>query len=217
MNFIFDPSLVLYLPLYELDGSSFASKDAYGHTCTVTGALWRPNGHYFDGTDDKITISHTASLQPGTKSFSVIVWVNPVSVTGVSLGLLNKGGNVPGYDFRLRANGTKIQIQIHDGTTRDTPEVTLESALTASNYYCIGLGIDRVGNKAYVYMNGLKETNEGTLTATGAIEGSNNIVIGVDYDTNYINATIGELAIYHRLLTPPEFMNYYLATKWRYR
>ena len=56
MNFIFDPYLVLYLPLYELDGASFMSKDAYGHLCTVIGALWRPNGRYFDGIDDRIDL-----------------------------------------------------------------------------------------------------------------------------------------------------------------
>ena len=54
MDFIFDSSLVLYLPFYELDGASFAAKDKHGHSCTVTGALWRPYGHYFDGTDDRI-------------------------------------------------------------------------------------------------------------------------------------------------------------------
>ena len=54
MNFIFDPSLVLYLPLHQRDGSSFMSKDAYGHVCTVTGAVWTPEGRLFDGVDDYI-------------------------------------------------------------------------------------------------------------------------------------------------------------------
>ena len=61
MNFIFDPSLVLYLPLYQLDGASFVSKDAHGHLCSVTGALWRPNGRWFDGTDDTIAADSVAS------------------------------------------------------------------------------------------------------------------------------------------------------------
>ena len=62
MNFIYDPSLVLYLPFYQLDGASFMSKDKHGYPCTVTGALWRPDGHYFDGTDDKIVVPDAASL-----------------------------------------------------------------------------------------------------------------------------------------------------------
>ena len=31
MEFIVDPYLVLHLPLSELDGKSFMSRDAYGH------------------------------------------------------------------------------------------------------------------------------------------------------------------------------------------
>jgi len=60
MNFVFDPSLELYLPLYELDGSSFMSKDACGHICLVTGALWGSQGRTFDGGDDYIDITTTS-------------------------------------------------------------------------------------------------------------------------------------------------------------
>ena len=48
---IHDPSLVLDLPLYELDGASFMSKDTYGHLCTVTNTLWRLDGRHFAGAD----------------------------------------------------------------------------------------------------------------------------------------------------------------------
>lgn len=36
-GFILDPRLVLYLPLWKLDGASFADHSAYGHLCTVKG------------------------------------------------------------------------------------------------------------------------------------------------------------------------------------
>jgi len=50
-DFIFDPSLVLYLPLYQLDGWAFMSRDAYGHLCSVTGAKWTPQGRDLDEQD----------------------------------------------------------------------------------------------------------------------------------------------------------------------
>ncbi|KKN36480.1 hypothetical protein LCGC14_0773030 [marine sediment metagenome] len=49
-SFVLDPSLVLYLPLYELDGQVVASKDAHGHKCTVTKATYTASGRTF-GTD----------------------------------------------------------------------------------------------------------------------------------------------------------------------
>ncbi len=51
-----DPYLALHLPLHELDGNSFMSKDAYGHLCTASGGLWTPQGRSFDGVDDRIEV-----------------------------------------------------------------------------------------------------------------------------------------------------------------
>ena len=77
MNFVFDPSLVLYLPLYEMDGASFASRDAYGHRCTVTGALWRPNGRYFDAVNDGINCGTGSNLNLGNTmdKYTMTAWI----------------------------------------------------------------------------------------------------------------------------------------------
>ena len=69
-----DPSLRLYLPLYELDGQSFRSRDAYGHLCTVTGAKRGFNWWEFDGVDDVITIPHSSAHL--FSNVTVIAWVN---------------------------------------------------------------------------------------------------------------------------------------------
>jgi hypothetical protein len=60
-----DPDLVLYLPLWSADlkGDSFYSKDSYAHLCTVTGALWTPQGRHFDGVDDKIAVPYHSVFQ----------------------------------------------------------------------------------------------------------------------------------------------------------
>src|SRR3990172_13167350 len=79
-KFIYDPSLVFYVPLYELDGTTFQSKDAYGHLCTVTGALWRPQGRDFDGTDDVISApDHNALDITGT--VTLISWFYPYTTS----------------------------------------------------------------------------------------------------------------------------------------
>ena len=51
-RFKYDPSLVLYLPLGELDGDKFMSRDAYGHLCAVTGATWTPNSRRLVDTEN---------------------------------------------------------------------------------------------------------------------------------------------------------------------
>ena len=76
-DFIYDPSLVLYIPLHQLDGSLFMSQDAYGHLCTVTGAAWTLQGYDFDGTDDKIDCgSNTILDNLFDGGGTVLAWIN---------------------------------------------------------------------------------------------------------------------------------------------
>ncbi|GAG96548.1 unnamed protein product [marine sediment metagenome] len=74
-SFSFDPSLVLYLPFYDLDGVSFASKDHYGRLCTATGALWLPNGRYFDGVNDRVVLASALNEVSVGHPFTILLWV----------------------------------------------------------------------------------------------------------------------------------------------
>lgn len=104
-----DPYLKLYLPLYELDGSSFMSKDAYGHLCTVTGALWRPNGRWFDKTSDIITCGNIGTartlcfwFKPDTTTESILEEIDDVGVT------INAGSMVYGSWDNCFVDGVDI-------------------------------------------------------------------------------------------------------------
>jgi hypothetical protein len=72
------PSLALDLPLRKLDGSYFMSRDSYGRKATVTGALWRPDGRYFDGVDDYIELSDTFMPITGSTSKTLMARVIPI-------------------------------------------------------------------------------------------------------------------------------------------
>ncbi|MDO8687497.1 MAG: hypothetical protein Q7K41_02790, partial [Dehalococcoidales bacterium] len=97
MDFIFDPSLVLYLPLYEPDSSSLMSKDAYGHLAAVTGATWGTLGRTFDGSDDQIDCGNASSLVTAfggdTTGSYTYLWWQKVASAPLSCGLLNKGAD----------------------------------------------------------------------------------------------------------------------------
>ena len=76
MDFIFDPSLVLYLPLGQLDGTSFVSQDAYGHLCTVTGTVWGSRGRYFDGADDLVNANAAINAIQDLSVGIIMAWFN---------------------------------------------------------------------------------------------------------------------------------------------
>ena len=210
MNFILDTSLVLYLTLYQLDGSSFMSKDAYGHLCTVTGAVWRPNGHYFDGSDDKIDCGNSSAFN-FTNALTVDSWVNLKSASGASdwPGIVDKDA---AYSLRLNQSGTNIYGRFKVG---GASKFTNAYTATLDTWHHAVLLYEYPGNMT-IYING----NEGVaaIAADGALDtNANDVLIGSTASNFFINAIIGEVRIYNRVLTPSEIMRNYQATKWRYR
>jgi len=212
-GFIFDPSLVLYLPLWKLDGASFMSRDAYGHLCTKIGALWRPNGHYFDGTDDTITLADTASLRATVNTHEI--W-------------LKIGGQAAGAP-------TRRIIMVKHATDRLGLSITYVDATHVDMEFIA----DTAGAKSARVQNWVAD-NEwhhwvGTFDSTRTRLYRDAVLIdtGDSDDTwtdtgttlkimggavgRYVVASMGELREYNRALTPLEIQHNYLAIKWRYR
>lgn len=211
-DFILDPSLVLCIPLCELDGRSFMSKDAYGHLCTVTGALWRPNGRWFDDTDDVITIPDANSLDVEA-GMTVMCWINPSTVLNVAgahgsvyfISKLNSFylywiGGVDG-NFALYCKGT-------------TPvEIKKAQNFLADTWYHIAGTFTTTGGVRVLYVNG--EILKSEVGVTGDIDVTANPVLISDAAAT-MPGLIDDARLYNRALTPLEIQDNYLATKRRY-
>ena len=212
MDFVFDPSLVLYLPLYELDGASFMSKDARGHLCTVTGALWRPNGHYFDGTNDYIDCGSSSEFDI-TSEITFGGWIKPSGVAS-NVYIMSKDNPGVGQAYGLRQVTTAIQTQMRIGG--DWKQISSSGlTLTTTEFFCVEVTFD--GSTITVFANG-GVSNTGA--ASGAIGTSSyNVFLGRKANANADNygGLISEFWLYNRALTPQEIQHNYLATKWRYR
>ena len=214
-DFIFDPSLVLYLPFWKLDGASFMSKDAYGHLATVIGALWTPQGRTFDGIDDNINCGTSTVLKFTTQKFTISAWVKVTSFTaGASSILMNGTENTAGYWFLLNDNG-RISIRTYQagagqGTVSTANDVT-------TDVWCNIMAV-RSGTSVTLYKNG----SALTLTEIGVhldpVAAAENCLIGIHVNlSSYpFRGTIGEVRLYNRALNPMEVQRNYLATKWRY-
>ena len=209
-GFILDPSLVLYLPLYRLDGAFFMSKDAYGHLCTVTGATWGSQGRSFDGTDDYINCGDDTSFDI-TSAITVEAWIK----TNVALLLQHIVGRDDGtnrnYILVIQADGTPNWVLWVSNAAKERTG----SLVTAGTWYHLVGTYD--GAQSILYTNAVAGS---PLAVTGAIDnddvsltmGSRAVSLDRDFD-----GIIGEVRIYNRALTPLEIQNNYLATKWRYK
>lgn len=209
---ITDPYLALYTDLSKHDGSSFMSDDAYGHTCTVTGSLWRLYGRYFDGTDDKIALGTPTALQPSS-DMTIDIWMKAGETTGTAhraaLSWYKDANNRIYLQYPTNSLTTfKLFTKING--TEKTP--TLEAAINANwNHFVIVF----TGTTWTYYKNGVYLGSNTAQNDLGDFVGTATVEIGA-YTTSFFKGRIGEVRIYNRNLSATEASGNYEATKWRY-
>ena len=207
-DFIYDPYLVLCLPLYMLDGASFMSREAYGHLCTVTGALWRPDGRYFDGIDDYVDCGNNASLNI-TDAITLEAWVKLNNLTALR--------NIVG---KFGASGNRAHALYFDKSSSEYCLYIVGADLSIKVAYSpnatLGVWQHVVGtyNKSQLiaYLNGVAGTPVSytqPIALTTVEEWIGNVV-GSNYP---FNGVIDEVRIYNRALNALEIQYNYLITE----
>jgi len=234
-DFIFDPSLVLYLPLYKLDGASFMSQDAHGHLCTVTGALWTPQSRYFDGTDDYITVGDESTFKfmhgaLNTSGFQftiemVVALDDPASSSMyIPVGTMDYGQSVTrGICFGIGNNRT-LYMEITTGVyavriLQVTSSKYIRPNDTDLHQFAFTWNQGLANANGIFYVDAVSDTPVDKSANTPDTGNSKYpLHIGVD-GTHYqdLPGKIGVVRIYNRALSPLEIQHNYLAAKWRYR
>ena len=212
MNVIFDTSLVLYLPLYELNGSSFVSRDAYGHSGMATGAQWRPCGRYFDGSDDYIDFGYNMNLDI-TDAITLESWFNSAGLGTHSYIVMRckDDGNTAQYGLGLSDYGKPFVYIENTSWWLSAP------ALNSGQWYHLVATFHSPDWK--IYLNGVlidSQSSARTLTSQDY-----RTTIGCrDHwggQATFFDGLLGEVRVYRWALSPLEIQRNYLATKWRYQ
>ena len=208
-DFTPDPSLLLHLPLHRLDGACFKSKDAYGHLCTVTGALWRPCGRRLDGEDDKIVCGTSPALNITNNDFSLLAWVyrNEDDAHSTILG----GNTLDAPNFSIEAG------RITHLAKPSFAEVAADTKPPLLTWVMLGVSFDNseATDNVRFYYNGNADGTK-SLDCDFA-DYLNCIGAGSNASAWYWSGYLGEVWIYNRVLSAVEIAHIYRATKRRYR
>jgi len=220
----YDSNLVLMMnfdKVSALGENSTLVKDLskYGNDGTVNGsAVWSSSGRYggayiFDGSNDYIDISHSASLNI-SQYITISAWIYPTASMTNCNGIVSKGaaGN---YGYMLYGGGgcgnaTNTIRCLIGGVACDT---TLTVNLNAWNY----VACTQDGTNITIYLNGSREivcSNPGGITTN-----SNKVKIGKLYDgvnDHYFTGTIDEVRIYNRALSANEVKQHYYSNLSKY-
>lgn len=211
-GWLLDPSCILYLPLYRLDGALIRSRDAYGHLATVSGATWGLQGRYFDGIGDKIETANKAVFAIPTY-FTAYIWLKRSSeVVAVNAFFGTQTGVNNGWALNVnqQQNGS-VAFYVYTSSWVCCP-ATPVAGMIALNTWEHWKAIYDNGSMILVRNGG---QNTYTAATSGNIAGTSHIVgIGKVDNANPAKGSVGEVLIRNGVDYSHQ---HYLMTKWRYQ
>lgn len=163
----------------------------------------------FDGVDDMAVIPDSPLYAFGTNSFTVEFWARADSSNNYNTMLTKRAEAVPfdGFNFYRDPNGI-LGADIKSG---GTASLTSDSAMQLGQIYHLALVIDRTANSAKLYVNGILQNSQPSLSGVGSLTNSEPFrvgrVAGSAANPNPLQAFDGfidELSIYNRALSTSE-------------
>jgi hypothetical protein len=214
-------NLVLNAPLgqEDLNSSPFTTIDSNAHSCTVTGAIWGPDGRLFDG-DDYIDCGKPSAFDL-QGALTIAAWVNPTAfgATGTILSDFSAGTTNSQHTFRVLSTGyiNFAQEKVGGGNVLVSGTTQL---LTAGAWNYVVVTRASATGTITLYLNGVADATTGTSTVASipTLASSGNTTIGRlgSNALQYFNGTIGEVMVYSKDFTPSEILQNYNATKSKY-
>jgi len=211
-----DEEPILYLPLYELNGDEFLSKDAYMHPTQVIGAMLTSQGRSFDGTYDFIEVlDHPVlSLQA---NFTINAWVKLDDVLDYRTIVAKEAtgsGNYDPYNFRVEKDSGFLFGRIANGKRSES--IIGKTNISDNHWHFVSFVADTA--ILYLYTDGQRDAQPVPKTLA-QLSNAENLRIGdwEGYTDAFWKGLIGEVAIYNRALKPFEIKNIYESNKERYQ
>jgi hypothetical protein len=192
----------------------------------------------FDGTNDYANLGNNTSLQFGTGSFTLNVWINPLN-TGSTGTVLKKRQNVNPFNMVTMDLGTytaslggfslnpskKVSFALWSGPSNFSPSGGFVAATT--NDVIDGnwknLTLTRTSGSVILYVNAVSQSvnivyNFGTQTLTNVSVTSSNWFAGATSEANvfYMSGSFSTIQMYNRALSSDEVLQNYNATKGRF-
>ena len=207
-RFALDPYCKLHLPLWKLDGDSFADRSAYGHLCTNYGSLWTPRGRSFDGVDDYVDCgAGPGNLLVGSNQLTIEAWIKPQAGDNDAILGWNDLNDI--YQLLLISNHPYLNIK----TTSGNKNIQATNSVTLSAWSHVVARYN--GATLNIWINGVLDSTSTSWSGTLVRGVGISLLIGSyhSYPDYVFNGLIGLALIYSRALTPQEILDHYIIGK----
>ena len=204
-----DPSLVLYLPLWypasNMTGSSIISYDKNKVSGTVTGALWKPKGRYFDETDDTINVTITIP-----SSLTILFW-GRVDEAGTATAtpwddcyFRNTASSSLKFD-QVNSNNRPL-LEFYDGSAWHNLSYNMSTS-SQKNWNCYAFTLTNGAQSIYLNSKLVTTSTYGWVAADS---------LRFSGPTFHPARWMGEFVMYNRILGVGEIARYYQNSKGRF-
>ena len=175
---------------------------SYGETMSFTTEATSPSGNAlnFDGTNDKVVANISTTV---TGNFTLETWVKPDNTNNL---VIISSRQPSEYGFYLQMNGgNTIHADIGNGSNWITTNADATYNYTPGTWYHIAFVVT---NTSYsIYVNGNLE-GSGTYSGTPLLfDGTHNLQIGAQDETDYFDGQIDEVRIWNNVRTETEIQN----------
>lgn len=181
---------------WKLDDTSGADSSGNGNTGTVNGAtvdtanvaplaFANPASLSFNGTSNYVSVPDSASLDVGTRSFTVTAWIRTTNNTGPR-SVVNKwlgGSSNIGWRMDVHtASGDgnapgNLRFRLRDGT--NNTDVSVGAGIANNTWYHVAARVDRQANQLRLYVNGVNVGGTFNLaTGLGNLNAATQVGIG---------------------------------------
>lgn len=194
---IADSNLKAYWPLTE-DAQDYSGNE-YNLTATNSPTVSK-DGHYFNGTNQYLTIAHTTELNPSTADFTYsFAFKSPTLRSGELFGKRTSGaGNI-----EAQISNTGIVYTYFANTSGTTSSITVSSGYSADTWH--HYSVTRSGTSAIVYIDGVQR---GTATLPAGLDISPTSAFEIGRDpgngSEYFQGYVKDFKYFTRALTAQE-------------
>jgi PGF-CTERM protein len=164
------------------------------------------------GGDDYVDCGNDATLNFGTGSFSVSVWVksNEATNTHDIITKSQRSGVVTPKRWRIGQNrNSDVFFDIDDDTkSAATPHSTAVNIADGSWHHIVA--VRKAGTSTELFIDGMKRDSDADR---GDINNTERVYLGCKSDKDFFNGLIDEVKIYNHALSANEIQELYLSSQ----
>ena len=166
---------------------------------------WNQSCSFAGNSNSYIRVQNSSSIDL-TGSFTIEAWVNPSTLSGLSKGIVAKGGSLGTFlKYSLRLNTSGRFSVITNGSPRLTSKTNTPVRINEWNH--VSVTYNSSTNLFSIYLNGILDT---TAVIAGAAPGTNSdsLFIGISGTATPFSGQLDEVRIWNRELSSAEVSRY---------